>query len=98
MRPGGELALNMKLEAGQLSQITVTVDDMLQYQIIQQSAVVAWVLTANHEWSLEPAQEATLVVQRETYLGVDVHFFDPAFVELLYTQGVRNLGAIFTDA
>ena len=84
------MALNMKLEAGQLSQITVTVDGMLEYQIIQQSAVVPRILTANREWSLEPAKEATLVVQRETYLGVGVHFFHPAFVELPYTQGLKK--------
>ena len=35
MLPGGELALDMKLEDGQLSQITVTVDAMIEYQSIR---------------------------------------------------------------
>ena len=96
--PGGELALDMKLEDGQLSQITVTVDAMIEYQSIRQSAGVPGILTAHHEWSLEPAKEGTLVVQRETYRGVGVLFYDPAYVELLYAEGLRNLRAMLTDA
>lgn len=98
MLPGGELALDMKLEDGQLSQITVTVDAMIEYQSIRQSAGVPGILTAHHEWSLEPAKEGTLVVQREIYRGVGVLFYDPAYVELLYAEGLRNLRAMLTDA
>ena len=98
MGPGGELALDMKLEDGQVSQITVTVDAMIEYQIIQQSAGVPGILTAHHEWSLEPAKEGTLVVQRETYRGVGVLFYDPAYIELLYAEGLKNLRAMLTDS
>ena len=97
MRPGRELVLDMKLEDGQVSQITVTVDAMIEHQSIQQSAGVPGILTAHHEWSLEPAKEGTLVVQRETYRGVGVLFYDPAYVELLYAQGLKNLRAMLTD-
>ena len=97
MRPGRGLVLDMKLEDGQVSQITVTVDAMIEYQSIQQSAGVPGILTAHHEWSLEPAKEGTLVVQRETYRGVGVLFYDPAYVELLYAQGLKNLRAMLTD-
>ena len=81
MRPGGELALDIKLEDGAHSQITVTVDAMLEYQSIQQSAGVAGIPTAHHEWLLETAKEGTLAVQREPYPGVGVLFHDPAYVE-----------------
>ena len=97
MRPGGELMLDMKLEDGQVSQITVTVDAMIEYQSIQQSAGVPGILTAHHEWSLEPAKGGALVVQRETYRGVGVLFYDPAYVELLYAEGLKNLRTILTD-
>ena len=97
MRPGGELALDMTLEDGQVSQIAVTVDAMIEYRSIQQSAGVPGILTAHHEWSLEPAKEGTLVVQREIYRGVGVLFYDPAYVELLYAQGLKNLRAMLTD-
>ena len=78
--PGGELALDMKLADGQRSQITSTVDSMMEYQSIRQSAGVPGILTAHHEWSLEPAKEGTLVLQLETYRGVGVLFYDPAYV------------------
>ena len=81
MRPGGKLALDIKLEDGAQSQITVTADAMLEYQSIQQSAGVAGIPTAHHEWLLEPAKEGTLAVQREPYCGVGVLFYDPAHVE-----------------
>ena len=98
MRPDGELALDMKLEDGKVSQITVTVDAMIEYRSIQQSAGVPGILTAHHEWLLEPATEGTLVVQRESYRGVGVLFYDPAYVELLYAEGLKNLRAVLTDA
>ena len=98
MLPGGKLALDMKLEDRQLGQITVTADAMIEYQSIRQSAGVPGILTAHHEWSLEPAKEGTLVVRRETYSGVGVFFYDPAYVELLYAEGLRNLRAMLTDA
>ena len=98
MLPGSELALDMKLEDGQLSQITVTVDAMIEYQSIRQSAGVPGILTAHHEWSLEPAKEGTLVVQREISRGIGVLFYDPAYVELPYAEGLSNLGAMLTDA
>ena len=97
MRPGGELVLDMTLEDGQVSQIAVTVDAMIEYRSIQQSAGVPGILTAHHEWSLEPAREGTLVVQREIYRGVGVLFYNPAYVELLYAQGLKNLRAMLTD-
>jgi hypothetical protein len=71
---------------------------MLEYQSIQQSAGVAWIPTAHHERLIEPAKEGTLVVQRETYLGVGVLFYDPAYVEFFYAEGLKNLRAILTDA
>ena len=98
MLPGGELTLDMKPEDGQLSQITVTEDAMIEYQSIRQSAGVPGILTAHHEWSLEPTKEWTLVAQRETYLGVGVLVSDPDYVELLYAEGLRNRRAMLTDA
>ena len=97
MRPDGELALDMKLEDGKVSQITVTVDAMIEYRSIQQSAGVPGILTAHHEWLLEPATEGTLVVQRESYRGVGVLFYDPAYVELLYAEGLNNLRTMLID-
>ena len=63
MRPGSDLALEMKLEDGQTSQITVSVDAMEEFRSIQQSAGVPGILTAHHEWRLEPIEEGTLLVQ-----------------------------------
>ena len=98
MLPGSELALDVKLEDGQLRQITVTEDAMIEYQSIRQSAGVPGILIAHHEWSLEPTKEWTLVAQRETYLGVGVLLYDPAYVESLYAEGLRNRRAMLTDA
>ena len=91
MQPGNELILDMKLEDGRTTQVTVTVDVMQPYRSIQQSAGVPGILTAHHEWRLEPSQEGTLLVQRETYRGVGVLFYEPAYVELLYLEGLHNL-------
>ncbi len=47
--PGGELALDMKLEDGQLSQTTVIVDVMSEYKTIRRPAGVPGILAAYHE-------------------------------------------------
>ena len=91
MQPGNELTLDMKLEDGRTTQVTVTVDAVQPYSSIQQSAGVPGILTAHHEWRLEPSQEGTLLVQRETYRGVGVLFYDPAYVELLYLESLHKL-------
>ena len=91
MQPGNELMLAMKLEDGRTAQVTVTVDTVKPYSSIQQSAGVPGILTAHHEWRLEPSHEGALLVQRETYRGVGVLFYDPAYVELLYLEGLHNL-------
>ena len=83
------MARDMELEGRQLSQINVTEDGMFECQSMQQSAGAFGILSANHEWSLEPAKEQALVMQRETYLGVGVLFYDFACVELLYAQGFK---------
>ena len=75
------MALDIKLEDGAHSPITVTVDAMLEYQSIQQSASVAGIPTAYYEWLLKPAKEETLLVQRGPYPVVGVLFYDPACVE-----------------
>ena len=89
VRPGRELALDMKLEDGQLSQTTVTVDAMIKYRSIQQSAGVPRILTAHHEWSLEPAKGGTLVVQRETCRGAGVFFPTPGMLSCFIWRALR---------
>ena len=96
MKPGNELMLDMKLEDGRTTQVTVTVDAMQPFRIIQQSAGVPGILTAHHEWRLEPSQKGTLLVQRETYRGVGALFYDPAYVEWLYLEGLHNLSQRLT--
>ena len=98
MRPGSDLALEMTLEDGQTSQITVSVDAIEEFRSIQQSAGVPGILTAHHEWRLEPIEEGTLVVQHETYRGVGVLFYDPSYVELLYQEGLQNLKSMLTHS
>ena len=96
MRPGNELMLDMKLEDGRTSQVTVTLDAKQPHRNIQQSAGVPGILTAHHEWRLEPSQEGTLLVQREMYRGVGVLLYDPAYVELLYLEGLHKLSQRLT--
>ena len=98
VRPGSDLALEMTLEDGQTSQITVSVDAIEEFRSIQQSAGVPCILTAHHEWRLEPIEEGTLVVQHETYRGVGVLFYDPSYVELLYQEGLQNLKSMLTPS
>ena len=70
--------------------MNVIADSMLKHQRIKQSPGVPGILTAYHEWSLEPAKEEALVMQRETYLGVEALLYDPARVELPIRKALKT--------
>jgi len=50
MQTGNEVMLNLKLEDGQSSRVTVTVKAMQPHRRIQQSWGVSGILNAYHDW------------------------------------------------
>ena len=49
------------------------------------------VLTFDHTWRLEPVADGTRVTQHEEYRGIGVWFWDPAWVEEAYGDGLVAL-------
>jgi len=88
---GAIMALSMTTSDGGSTDIEVVVKEMIPNQKLHQSAGIPGVLTANHQWLVEEIPEGTRVTQHEEYRGVGVLFYDPAYVQDFYQQGMENL-------
>ena len=85
------MALSMTTSDGSSTDIEVVVEEIIPNQKLHQSAGIPGVLTANHLWLVEEVSQGTRVTQHEEYRGVGVLFYDPAYVQDLYQQGLENL-------
>ena len=50
-------------------------------------------LAFDHTWRLEPVPGGTRVIQHEEYRGIGVWFWDPAWYEVAYRDGLAALAA-----
>ena len=89
---GATMALSMTTSDGGSTAIEVVVKEMILKPEAYIRALVFWgVLTANHQWLIEEMPQGARVTQHEEYRGVGVLFYDPAYVQDLYQQGLANL-------
>ena len=88
---GAKMALSMTTSDGSSTDIEVVVREMIPNEKLHQAAGIPGVLTANHQWLIEEVSQGTRVTQHEEYRGVGVLFYDPAYVQDLYQQGLENL-------
>ncbi len=88
---GSSIRLDMTVSDGGQTPIEVSVTNLIPGREIHQSAGIPGVLTANHQWLIEPVSDGTRVVQHEEYRGTGVLFYDPADAERLYREGLAAL-------
>ena len=88
---GAKMQLRMTTADGGSTQIEVLVKEIVANQVLNQTAGIPGVLTADHRWLIEETAEGMRVVQHEEYRGVGVLFYDPAYVQDLYQQGLVSL-------
>ena len=90
-REGGTLAYQMKSPDGELSDVEPTVRKLVPGREINQFGGVRGILTFDHTWRIDPVPEGSKVTQHEEYRGVYVWFWDPAWVEDAYEDGLVAL-------
>ena len=88
---GATMQLTMTTADGGSTQLDVYVAEMVPNQKLNQTAGVPGVLTADHQWLIEATTQGTRVVQHEEYRGAGVLFYDPAYVQNLYQDGLVAL-------
>ena len=88
---GARMRVEMRLSDGSTTPVEALVEELVPEQKLHQRAGMAGVLTADHLWLLEDVPEGTRVVQHEEYRGIGVLFYDPAYVQVLYQQGLAAL-------
>ena len=88
---GETMAISMQLEDGSFTPVEAVVEAMVPNRELHQRAGFPGVLTADHQWLLQETPDGTRVIQHEEYRGVGVLFYDPAYVQVLYAEGLAAL-------
>lgn len=81
----------MRTADGDATPVESLVRRLVDGQEINQFGGMRGVLTFSHTWRLEPATGGTRVIQHEEYRGIGVWFWNPAWVESAYRDGLLAL-------
>lgn len=81
----------MRAADGEATPVESRVRRLVVERELNQFGGLRGVLTFNHTWSLEPAGNGTRVTQHEEYRGIGVWFWNPAWVEAAYLDGLFAL-------
>lgn len=88
---GAVMNVSMKTSDGGVTPVTPVVKKLQTHEELNQFGGMRGVLTYDHHWYLEPAGTGTRVTQFEEYRGIGVLFWNPAWVEEAYMEGLRAL-------
>ena len=94
---GSSISLDMTVADGGQTPIDVSVTKLIPGREINQRAGIPGVLTAHHQWLIEPVSEGTRVVQHEEYRGIGVLFYNPTDAERPYREGLAALKSRLED-
>ena len=82
---------DMRTSDGDTTPVAPMVRRLVAEREINQFGGTRGVLTFDHTWRLEPVADGTRVTQHEEYRGIGVWFWDPAWVEEAYGDGLVAL-------
>lgn len=83
---GAKIVYQMTPPEGEPSQFTSEVQELNKYRLIRQFAGMPFILTADHQWILEPVNGGTRVRQYEVDKGIWMWFWDSSWVQPTYEQ------------
>ena len=90
---GAELTIGMKTADGRVTPVSARVERLVPARHLNQTGGMTGILTFSHNWLLEPVEAGTRVTQYEEYRGVGVLFWNPAWVQSAYADGLDALNA-----
>ncbi|MYE12663.1 MAG: hypothetical protein F4X99_13620 [Gammaproteobacteria bacterium] len=94
---GRTMRYQMRTADGGTTPVEPVVRRLVDGREINQFGGMRGVLTFDHTWRLEPVAGGTRVTQHEEYRGIGVWFWDPAWVESAYQDGLVALEARLAD-
>ena len=87
----------MRTADGGTTPVEPVVRRLVDGREINQFGGMPGILTFDHTWRLEPVAGGTRVTQHEEYRGIGVWFWNPAWVESAYQDGLVALEARLAD-
>ena len=88
---GRNMRYQMRTSDGGTTPVEPLVRKLVEERELNQFGGTRGVLTFDHTWRLEPAEGGTRAIQHEEYRGIGVWFWNPAWVEGAYADGLRAL-------
>ncbi len=88
----GKTVVNRVREpGGAILEMTATVETLVPNSQLRQSGGVPGIVTFDHRWLLEPADDGTKVTQHEIDRGIGLWFWDSDWIEPAYTATSKAL-------
>lgn len=88
----GKTVLNRVREpGGAILEMKATVETLLPGAELRQSGGIPGILTFDHRWLLEPADDGTTVIQHEVDRGIGLWFWNSDWIEPAYTATSQAL-------
>ena len=88
---GRTMRYRMRTADGGTAPVSPIVKRLADQRELNQFGGPPGVLTFDHTWRLEPVPGGTRVIQHEEYRGIGVWFWDPAWYEEAYRDGLAAL-------
>ena len=88
---GRNMRYQMRTSDGGTTPVEPLVRKLVEERELNQFGGTRGVPTFDHTWRLEPTEGGTRVIQHEEYRGIGVWFWDPAWVEAAYADGLKAL-------
>ena len=88
---GETVKISMRTSDGGIAPVEASVEEVVPERLLRQQAGIPGILMAYHRWELEPHPKGTLVTQHEDYRGAAVLVWSPAYVQVLYEEGLEAI-------
>ena len=91
-REGETLKYGMAMPDGSVADVNATVTHVEAERELRQKGGIPLVLSFDNRLTLSPENGKTRVIQRESYGGIGVWFWDPSWYEGAYGRAISRLG------
>lgn len=91
IRTGASVRYEFHQDENTTSIIPATVKQVIDNRLLNQTGGILGILTFDHKYIMEPAENGTQVVIHEDYRGIMVPFWNPGPVEKAYKKLAQDL-------
>jgi hypothetical protein len=89
LREGEKLKYRMIQPEGKECLVDTRVIKLEETRLLNQCGGIPGILTFNHKWTMQPADNGTRVIQHEEHKGIGAWFWNYSWVEPTYQKAIE---------